>query len=208
MVLVWSSSSRHRGTFSVVLKLRYPTLQPNSDAVGSVPQDESTGRGPGRAGAKEPPAGPEMRWLPRLGRAPGFQGAEGLGSKGSRRQEFRGPGTALEVSAAVLPTGDFSTCRRRRSETAAGGRNGFPNPFYISDKSNPAALRHPRLPREPLPRKRKREPPAGCRRAWAGTGTRKDWGDRGSGGDAEGLRSAPRLSLASLPFGPDSSGLL
>lgn len=89
-------------------------------------------QGEARAGAKESPAGPEMRWLPRLGRAPGFQGAEGLGSEGSRRQEFRGQGAALEVSAAVLPTGDFSTCRRWRSETAAGGRNGFPKSPFTS----------------------------------------------------------------------------
>lgn len=89
-------------------------------------------RGEAPAPAKEPPAGPEMRWLPRLGRAPGFQGTEGLGSEGSRRQEFRGQGSASEASAAVLPTGDFSTCRRQRSETAAGGRNGFPKSPFTS----------------------------------------------------------------------------
>lgn len=81
---------------------------------------------------RSPRLGPEMRWLPRLGRAPGFQDAEGPGSEGSRRQEFRGQGAASEASAAVLPTGDFSTCRRQRSETAAGGRNGFPKSTFTS----------------------------------------------------------------------------
>lgn len=78
----------------------------------------------------------------------------------------------MEASAAVLPTGDFSTCRRRRS--VGGGGCGWEErvskiPFYISDKGNPAALRRPQPPREPLPRKREGEPPPGGRTAWPGT---------------------------------------
>lgn len=120
-------------------------------------------------------------------RAPGA-----LGSEGSRREEFRRQGAALEASAAVLPTGDFSTCRRRRSEAVAGagGRSGFPkSPFtsLIRVTRPRCAARNPRgspfLGKgkvsllqaaerpglEPAPEKRSREP----RQPWKREGARE-----------------------------------
>jgi hypothetical protein len=70
--------------------------------------------------------------------------AQGAGREGSLFLKNFGDRRPWKLPLPFLPTGDFSTCRRRRSEASASGRSRFPkSPFTalisVTQQSRPPA---------------------------------------------------------------------
>lgn len=133
LVLVWSCLPlRHRGSVSLALEHRHPNLQPNSDSVRSVPNCEGAGSRPELVRASP------RRDQRCAGSRAAAEPLDFRAQKAERRRfpssRISGQGRPWKFPWPFLPTGDFSTCPRRRNKVVAGagGRSRFPKSPFTS----------------------------------------------------------------------------